>query len=256
MEKQSKHENYEILNLIGYGLAKFNMDFVKHFGFQTKTAFYEYIVRLKIADTIGTVKNRQDLFDHFFDNGRKGWWQKGNTYIHRKILIDSLFESLTAQEFASIVQFYIQGDSNVVAHVDVAVSPLMQTKFRQMQVTGQAAELFFMNNFNTVDFFRGGILEDARNFGDGYDFQIERQQHFFLAEIKGMRAASGSIRMTEKEFHKAKEYKNNYALVVVSKLEDVPNMNVIFNPTQKVGFTRRIVESDQVTYHSQSLHWP
>ena len=28
----TKHENYEILNLIGYGLAKFDMNFVKQFG--------------------------------------------------------------------------------------------------------------------------------------------------------------------------------------------------------------------------------
>lgn len=36
----NKHENYEILNMIGYGLAKFGLDFVKEFGFSTKTAFY------------------------------------------------------------------------------------------------------------------------------------------------------------------------------------------------------------------------
>lgn len=59
----NKHENYELLNLIGYGLAKFNMDFVKKFGFKTKTALYQHIVELKIAETTGTVKNRQDLFD-------------------------------------------------------------------------------------------------------------------------------------------------------------------------------------------------
>nr|CBX30956.1 unknown protein [uncultured Desulfobacterium sp.] len=35
----NKHENYELLNLIGYGLAKFDMDFVNEFGFKTKTAF-------------------------------------------------------------------------------------------------------------------------------------------------------------------------------------------------------------------------
>ena len=71
-----KHENYEVLNLIGYGLAKFDINFVKFFGFKTKTAFYEYIVQLGVAETIGTVKNRQDLFDPFFDNKRRGWWQK------------------------------------------------------------------------------------------------------------------------------------------------------------------------------------
>jgi hypothetical protein len=81
----NKHKNYELLNLIGYGLAKFDMGFVKKLGFKTKTAFYEYIVTLNIAETEGVVKNRQDLFDPFFDDGRKGWWQKGDAYIHRKV---------------------------------------------------------------------------------------------------------------------------------------------------------------------------
>jgi hypothetical protein len=66
----NKHENYEILNLIGYGLAKFDKDFVREFGFKTKTAFFQHMVDLKIAETIGTVKNSQDLFDPFFDNPR------------------------------------------------------------------------------------------------------------------------------------------------------------------------------------------
>lgn len=36
----NKHENYEILNLIGYGLAKFDMDFVREFSFKTKQEFF------------------------------------------------------------------------------------------------------------------------------------------------------------------------------------------------------------------------
>jgi hypothetical protein len=40
----SRHENYEILNLIGYGLAKFALDFVQAFGFRTKTVFYESMI--------------------------------------------------------------------------------------------------------------------------------------------------------------------------------------------------------------------
>lgn len=78
---KNKHENYEILNLIGYGLAKFNNDFIKQFGFKTKTSFYEYIMNLGIVETESVVKNRMDLFDPFFENGRKGWWQKGDAYI-------------------------------------------------------------------------------------------------------------------------------------------------------------------------------
>ena len=69
----SLHENYEILNLIGYGLAKFDLDFVRAFTFTTETAFYKSMISKSIANSIGTIKNRQDLFEPFFSNGRKGW---------------------------------------------------------------------------------------------------------------------------------------------------------------------------------------
>ena len=51
-DDDSRHENYEILNLIGYGLAKFDMDFIKEFGFSTKTAFYENMASKGPADTV------------------------------------------------------------------------------------------------------------------------------------------------------------------------------------------------------------
>ncbi len=79
----AKHKNYEILNLIGYALAKFDNDFIKEFGFSTKNAFFEYCVQIGLADTIGVIKNRMDLFDYFFPNKCKGWWQKGDAYIHK-----------------------------------------------------------------------------------------------------------------------------------------------------------------------------
>ncbi len=72
----AKHKNYEILNLIGYALAKFDNDFIKEFGFSTKNAFFGYCVQIGLADITGVIKNRMDLFDYFFPNKRKGWWQK------------------------------------------------------------------------------------------------------------------------------------------------------------------------------------
>lgn len=255
MKKQGKHENYEVLNLIGYGLAKFDMGFVKFFGFKTKTAFYEYIVQQGIAETSGTVKNRQDLFDPFFDNKRKGWWQKGDAYIHRKIFIDSLFGPLDASAFANIVKLYLAEKFAVAPEIRKEISPVIKSKFKQLQVTGQEAELFFINNYKTVGSFDDGILEDARIFGDGYDFQIEVQKHFFLAEIKGLRTDYGSIRITQNEFEKAKEYNNDYALVVVSNLSDIPKMSVIFNPTANLKLTQKIINSKQYNYHSESILW-
>ena len=48
----NRHENYEILYLIGYGLAKFDIEIVQAFGFETKTAFYRNIISKGIADKL------------------------------------------------------------------------------------------------------------------------------------------------------------------------------------------------------------
>jgi hypothetical protein len=101
------HPNYELLNLLGYGLAKFGLPFVREFGYTTKTAFYEYFVDVRIVETGSVVKNRQDLFDPFFDNGRKGWWQKGDTYLHRKTAIDTICGNMNVTQFATYVKGYI-----------------------------------------------------------------------------------------------------------------------------------------------------
>lgn len=252
----SKHENYEILNLIGYGLAKFDKNFVKEFGFKTKTAFYQHIVELEIAETIGTVKNRQDLFDPFFDNPRRGWWQKGNAYIHRKILIDSLFGSYDVKQFVATVKLYIANEFEIEERlIHPITSPVMKSKFRQLQQTGQAAEIHFMNNYKSINLFSNGTIEDARLFGDGYDFQVQIPEKYYLAEIKGVRGVSGSIRLTENEFSKANEYKDDYVLIVVSHLNDLPKMTAISNPLSNLTLTQQIITQSQTTYHSEVFAW-
>lgn len=258
MDTKGKHRNYEVLNLIGYGLAKFDEKFINTFGFKTKNDFYKYIVQLDIAETVGAVKNRQDLFDPFFDNNRKGWWQKGNTYIHRKIFIDSLFGSLDADAYANVVKLYIQNNfrcSDEPICQDTIISPIVKSKFKQLQLTGQEAETFFMANYEKIDSFTNGVLEDARMLGDGYDFQIEVENHFFLTEIKGLRTECGSIRMTKNEFNKAQEYNDDYALIVISNLDEHPRMNVIFNPIAQISFTPKSITSTQLNYHSDSILW-
>lgn len=251
----SKHESYELLNLIGYGLAKFNRRFVRKFGFKTKTAFYHHIVQLGIAETTGTVKNRQDLFDPFFDNGRKGWWQKGDAYIHRKLLIDSLYGALDVQQFVEMVKLYIESEFGSVSVDAKLISPVMRSKYKQLQMTGQEAEVYFINNYQIISTFEKGTLEDARLYGDGYDFQIQVSNKYYLVEIKGIRTSYGSIRLTKNEHLKANEYKNDYVIVIVSNLEETPKMTTIFNPIDNLRLSQQIVIRSQITYHSEAKIW-
>lgn len=249
----NRHKHYSTLNLIGYGLAKFDFGFVKALGFPTKQAFYNYVVDIGVAETAGVVKNRQDLFDPFFENKRKGWWQKGEAYIHRKIFIDSLFGDLDVTAYASVVELHFKSEFG--ADKEIEVKPILKSKFKQLQQTGQEAEMFFMHNFRTIDFFQNGILEDARLYGDGYDFQIQVDSQYYLAEVKGVKYESGNIRLTENEFEKAREYKDCFALSIVSSLHDQPKISIVFDPLSCIELERKSAACAQVTYHSKTIKW-
>lgn len=252
-ETGNRHVNYEILNLIGYGLAKFNDGFINQFGFTTKTAFYDYCVDVGVADTGSTIKNRMDLFDPFFpENGRKGWWQKGDAYKHRKTFIDELFASEDVKGFADIVKAELQTSfPGRLPTIQVPkLAPIAVSRFKQLQKTGLQAEMYFLANYNLIQIFENGVIEDARLYGDGYDFQVDIAPNTFLAEIKGIREQKGKLRMTEREYKKAEEYKDDYILTVVTNLNDIPLFKTFRNPTQNLAFEKRDVLSRmQVEYH-------
>jgi hypothetical protein len=255
-KSSKKNENYEILNLIGYGLAKFTLEMLGQFGFSTKSAFYRYLVEQGVAETVGTIKNRQDLFDPFFpSSGRKGWWQSGSKYLHRKQFIDSMFGDMDAQNYCDIVKLYLRERLGVAHDFDVRAAPIIVSRFKQLQLTGQEAEQYFLANYERIGWLKGGRIEDARLFGDGYDFQIEVVDRFILAEVKGIQMQQGSIRLTEKEYRTALEYKSDYALVVVSNLNEIPRMKCLADPTRELQFRQHIATTETVTYHSELLAW-
>ncbi|QOG02840.1 DUF3883 domain-containing protein [Flavobacterium sp. MDT1-60] len=248
-QNSNKHENYEVLNLIGYGLSKFDKLFIKEFGFTTQTSFFQYFVKIGLAETPSVVKNRMDIFDPFFPNERKGWWQKGNAYLHRKHLIDSLFGNENVKSYADIVKLYLK-ENYKIKELYVEVKPIVKSRFKKLQETGLEAELYFINNYNEISNFKNGILEDARLYGDGYDFQINVNESSFLAEVKGIREKRGKFRLTEKEFLMASEYKNDYIIALVLNMNDSPNFLTIENPIGNLKFEERTIRSKEIKeYH-------
>ena len=248
----NKHEHYELLNLLGYGLAKFNNDFIKQFNCRTKEQFYQYFVDFGIVKTKSVVKNRQDLFDPYFDNGRLGWWQKKEVYEHRKLLIDGLFGTENVVSYANIVKLVLKNNYKISDFIveNTSIEPITQSKFKKMQETGLEAELYFMNNYQNIELFDNGILQDARLFGDGYDFQIATNSSNYLVEVKGIRQNKGKIRLTENEYIKACEYKHDYILTLVFNLNEVPRFLVIENPVNELNFKEVIFQSKPVKeYH-------
>ena len=107
-----------------------------------------------------------------------------------------------------------------------------------------------MNNYASIELFFGGVLQDARLFGDGYDFQISINSDNYLAEVKGIRQNKGKIRLTEKEYIKACEYKHEYILTLVLNLNENPRFLVIDNPAYNLDFKEVVSQSRPVKeYH-------
>jgi hypothetical protein len=106
-----------------------------------------------------------------------------------------------------------------------------------------------------VSNFDGGVLDDARLFGDGYDFQITTADNLYLVEVKGLQGPRGSIRLTQNEYNKAQEYTSQFALSVVSNLTEAPRMAVIYDPVHVLALERRVMTSEQVNYHSPIQFW-
>lgn len=133
MTNRNRHENYDILNMIGYGLAKFDTDLVYNMGFKTKTDFYRHFIQLGIARSRGAISNRQDMFDPFFDNHRRGWWQRKEENEHRKNLIDSFYKDLDCLEFIEILKKLLiyRGFIHPIEHVEV--SPLLKSQFEALK---------------------------------------------------------------------------------------------------------------------------
>lgn len=260
MPKMSKpsgvrHEHYEVLNLIGYGLARFERELIESLGFSTKTALYQQLIDRGVANTFGTLKNRQDLFNPLVRGGRVGWWQNGDRYLHRKLLLDSLFGSLDAAGYAGMLRQYLSALFPAGSEQPTQLPPILQSRFRQMQETGREAELFFMTAFPRIEQFAGGVLEDARLFGDGYDFQVTLAAHFVLVDVKGVRAESGGVRLTANEYAKAEQHKQAYCLAVVSNLIAVPHITLVFDPLASIEWTRQQIVTEQTFYTTPSRQW-
>ena len=135
------------------------------------------------------------------------------------------------------------------------LSPVLNSMFKQLQLTGQEAELYFLSNFELINPFKGGLIRDARLYGDGYDFQIENKSNFYLAEIKGIATTQGAIRMTKNEYQKAIEHENDYILVVISNLRKKPKITSIENPVKNLKLDKSIITTTQINYNSPNLKW-
>ena len=58
------------------------------------------------------------------------------------------------------------------------------------------------------------------------------------------------MRLTAKEFEKAKEFQSDFILSLVTNLDDIPKLVLIDNPLKHFEFEKNIVKSEIIEYRS------
>ena len=160
-----------------------------------------------------------------------------------------MFGNEDVHSYAEIVKMLLASEGKRTG-ITTVEKPIIRTKFKRLQETGMEAENYFILNFDKEEKFQGGLLTDARIYGDEYDFQVGVQEHSYLAEVKGIRKSRGRVRLTANEFEKAKEFQSDFILPLVTNLDDIPKLVLIDNPLKHFEFKKNIIKNEIIEYRS------
>lgn len=224
-------ENHTLTLYISYYLSRFNNVGLGKLGYSSwNNAFQDIAIRLKVNEH--SVKNWRDEFDplHGF---RKGWHQRPMS--PSRVRIVKALENLDEKTIRNIVLEILDVDNSSKQNIEELRKVSLETdsereyEFIPRGITGKKAEEYFISNYNSFEEFIPGELIDTRDLGTGYDFRIEGEKTIYI-EVKGLIKEKGGILLTDKEWNTAKDLKNDYFIVLISNLNNVPHVKIIQNP--------------------------
>lgn len=204
--------------LCGIFLSKFNESGLGYLGFDSYLEAYNTL-GLVFNTKPASIKNYRDEFDPVFPGSRVG--RRGRPMrAYCKVVLDR-FGDLGLDQMGSLIRLYANlGSIRSPEGSDNTES----ASYERRQLTGRAAENFFLSHFREENRFYGYDLFDVRLSGCGYDFEMRggSVSEFLAVEVKGVCGSSGSILLSEKEHRVAREMRDRYILFVVKGLKEVP----------------------------------
>ena len=236
--------------LMGLYISKFNEQALESFGFTTlKEAYNVFGYSVKIPPT--SIKLYQQEFDPYFPNGRKGWHKRELREYCREIM--EQVNSLSFDEFHQLVNSFVLDE-----YVDLKDLRHRKTQSKERryqasrQLTGKAAEEYFVMNYPTIEPFQNYLLTDTTNMGCGFDYKLTLRADNYYVEVKGINEQHGNILMTEKEYNMAEDLLERYCLFVVSNFKDTPLHRMFFNPIHcgSLLFQRQERQVTQINYQT------
>lgn len=236
--------------LSGLFLSKFDKQGLKLLGFNSFTEAFNTIgFALEVKPT--SIKLYRDEFDSLFPNSRKGWQRDTREYCKE---IYNTFNNLNLDDFVNLIKKTIYRNSDLdILTENIEQQKNENTSFAKRLITGQAAENYFQENYNTVDVFSDYELEDTTKLGCGFDFKLHKDNDYIGVEVKGLNGLTGNISLTSKEHSVAEFLNKKYFLFIVKNFKEVPIHQYYQNPLNTLLFNKIEQKITQISWNTNVL---
>lgn len=236
--------------LIGLFLSKFDKEGLNILGFNR---FWEAFntLGMSIETNPASIKNYRDEFDPLFPNSRKGWHKRKIRDYCKSYYTN--FGNLGIEDFSLLIKKITFKNYEIDA-LKRKIFKKNEETYAKRLITGNAAENYFKNIFQTIPIFKELEIENTTQLGCGFDFKLTSSSvnYFYGVEVKGISTNSGNILLTEKEYKVASFLKENYFLFIVKNFIKKPNHIFYQNPVlQNLNFKRNERKVTIISYTTQ-----
>jgi len=243
-------QEFQKAMLIGMYLSKYDKQALEILGFESFVEAYNTI-GLAINARPLSIRNYRDEFDPVFPNERKGWHKR--PMFQTRIEMLNKYKDLSLEEFTDLVKTIIYQNSEVNLIEEKIESEEDKSRtFAKRLITGQAAEQYFKDNYQSIPAFRNLTFEDTTKLGCGFDFRILHDTGFYAVEVKGLEKSKGAIGLTDKEYKTAFYLKENYFVFLVKNFIETPVHNLFKNPifSHELDFIKNERTIKQVSWNA------
>jgi len=203
-----------------------------------------------------TIQGMRDEFDPHHQNNRVGWERE---LRGSRLKIIRTFQETDDETLLEIVKEILHNKEfkNTEEYRDIHALfsgseklPKGDTRsvFISRGPTGKAAEAFYLEYFKNKALPVGGKIIDSRDFGCGYDFEIQDGKQSYFIEVKGLASVDGGILFTNKEWQTALKHGEKYYLIIIKNLSVSPELKIIQNPASQLIPRKNIYTAIQVSW--------
>ncbi|MGI4787396.1 MAG: DUF3883 domain-containing protein [Janthinobacterium lividum] len=234
--------------ILGYAMSRLDAEYLRlrHLD-QWQEAFGEAAAAL--GEPKASFKNLRDEFDPLHDNPRQGWHQR-LLRPNRQRVLDELHEVSDDALMELVSRILAKDEEAIVEAVDaLAVVTRVPHNVAERLLTGRRAEDFFLQHCKPLIQVDPGDVLDLRLSAQGFDFGVKGRPEWAI-EVKGIKQRRGDIQFTDREWIEAKRRRENYWLIVVANMAEVPIPKIVADPYQQLKATSSVQTSVAIVWRS------